>query len=485
MKVVMSKSTLQPLPYDLRIRAERLSGQDLSDITFEVNHKPYQLGTLGYTNGDHICLSPGAFNLPHNKLIEILGHELTHIMQHRAGRLRGELRTGKEDVDYYGSIMEHEAHESGKAFANGSSYAFGKITPKFRNSAPIQTYVLLAGKLLSSVNELSDSATTLLGFIKHGNDWFDWALKQQNHGYSFLNEPQLVEGVQYGLHGNNLISISPCELIVNPAKLLKLSTSDINLLARETSPEQDNKVVDLSVSKMLAANGLRVKSDLVVGTEFLDQVGVADAAIFQMMSLNDLISLFNMVNDATTSSSLDTSIQKEAAQFALGNAQSALEFIDLYEFYISLADKLGSQSGTPEKRSVLAEQYLEDIMTVLYDANLSLIVEQNISVKELRSLIQNWVDGGQNIGFNNLSRGASQVMKGTSIGKPGRSQIVSDVTKKYLSDVQNFIKSNEAASVILSQDGLVNTYTISTKTGTAALDINQQGYLTLAKYQSA
>lgn len=482
-KVEMSQSISHPLPYELRIRAERLTGEDFSKVTYEISDVPHQQGTFGYTDGERMYLSPHVFSLPYNDIIEIFGHELTRIMQHRARDVQGSFHADMIDVEYIEIVMEHEAHKSGNAFANGSLSAFHEITPKFMNSNPIQTYVILGEKWLSSVNELSDSAILLLGFIRQGNDWFNWALKQQTHRYSFSDEYQLVDSVQYGLHGNNLISILPSELIVNPARLLHISLVDMKLLAKEATSQEDNKIVDLSVSKMLVTNGLRVKSDLIVGVEFLKQVGVADAVIFQAMSLNDLIDLFDMVNDATTSSSLDTSIQKEAAGFALDKAKFALEFFDLYRFYISLADKLGNQVGTPEKRSALAAQYLEEITIVLFETGLCPIVEQDHSPAVLRSLIQNRVDGGQDIGFNSLSRGVSQVMQGTQLGKLGKNLVVADTTKQYLSDAQNFIKLNEAGVACLSQDGLSNTYTINSKTATAVLEVNQQGLLTLEKYQ--
>jgi len=469
----------------MRRRAERFFGADLSSCSISISTMPQRLGTPAFAIDEHVFVSASLIGQSYTMLKEVLGHELVHVLQYQAGRDTGSLVKTRGDIRHYDLALEQQAYILGQCFASGIGRCKEQILPKFGNSSPIQTYITLAGQTVRAIDSLSQSAVTVLGFIKNGNEWFDWALKQGDQHYSFVNESQLIEGIQYGLHGNNLLFIPKPGLIVNPSRLLELSADDIKLLSNEITPQGDNTVADLNTSKMLANNQLRVKSDLDVGTEFLEQVKVAQSTIFQAMSLNDLIMLFDMVNEASSSVSLNTASQKEAAAYAVANAQSADEFIDLYEFYITLLGRLNNSPGNATKRSLLADQYLSEIGETLYGVTDAPIIGQGLQATELRSRIQNWVDSGKRVGFRSLTHGACQVMKETTIGKPGVSLNVNDAVADYLDAAQSFIKSNVATTVGLSQDGLMTDYKISNTSGSAALNINYMGILTLAEYQAA
>ena len=470
------------LPIDIRTRAERISGVDLSDVVVQISDKAFSNFGLAATCKTHICISSSLQNLPHNFQVEVLGHEIAHVIQYKKGLMGEAASMGRQEILSHELRMEGEAWIAGKRFSEGSEYAFESLSRKFSNSLPYQQYLLIDGKLISTLSELSEKSQTILQMIESGSKWFEWTAKQEDQGYTFSSESEFLEGVQSGLHGSSLMLISKPDLLVNPVRLLGLSIEELTLLKAKQESEKSNKVESLQVHKILSGNGLRIKSELAIGFDFLKQIGVSDATILQAMSLGDLVDLFDMVDESSSSSSLNSSIQKEGAKFALAIAQNPGEFIDLYKFYITVGDKLGTTATKPAKRKVLAEQYVQDIVECLFDAGLSPIVEPGISPIELRAAIQNWIDGGRYVGFRSVSRGALQVMKNSRLCEPGQTLNTRNVVEEYLTRSQNFLKSYEASPMKLTQDGLVGVYQLNEKEASATLEVTQQGYLTLARY---
>jgi hypothetical protein len=77
----------KPLPEELRERMEPVLGADLSDVRVHEDSKAPSIGAEAYTQGRHIHFTPGKFqpnSLPGRTLI---GHEVGHVIQQRAGRV--------------------------------------------------------------------------------------------------------------------------------------------------------------------------------------------------------------------------------------------------------------------------------------------------------------------------------------------------------------------------------------------------------------
>ena len=479
----MKITSVSRLPYEIRERAERTAKEDLSNVEVAWCVFPSYVSAYGYTRGNCIYLSQEVLRLPHNERVEIFGHEIAHTLQ--CGQKVAADSTCRNSVvsSAVNLGLEVEAVNAGRLFANGGSQPFSSVSRRVCGQGEVQCYLVLNGVALSSVEELSDQARIVAGMIKKGVEWFDWAVTQQRHGFSYSNEPELLEGIQLGLHGSCLMRVADPGLLISPAKLMELTVDDLTLLVNTGTTKKKNKVANLQMSKMLGENQIRISSDLAIGTDFLEQMGVADNELFQVMSLNDLIELFDLVNSASSSGSLDSAIQKEATRFAVAGAQNPGEFADLYRFYLALEEKLPKKTTKAAKRVVLAEQLYEEISESLYSACLSPRVTTDLSGVELRSIIQNWIDGGKHVGFANLPRGAAQVMKGSAIGEPAKTVNISDATDQYMEEVQEFIKTNEADSLSLSQDGAFCRYYLESGNSTAALEVDKQGYLTLLDFQ--
>jgi Domain of unknown function (DUF4157) len=77
----------QPLPETVRHRMESSLGEDLSGIRLHHGHHAGAMGALAYTEGQNIYFQPGHGD-PHTpEGSELLGHEVTHVIQQREGRV--------------------------------------------------------------------------------------------------------------------------------------------------------------------------------------------------------------------------------------------------------------------------------------------------------------------------------------------------------------------------------------------------------------
>ncbi|GEM_PF-4220568 len=77
----------QPLPQPLREKMESAFSTDFSNVRVHEDGKAAKIGALAYTKGTHLHFAPGQFR-PHSvDGQKIIGHELTHVMQQRAGQV--------------------------------------------------------------------------------------------------------------------------------------------------------------------------------------------------------------------------------------------------------------------------------------------------------------------------------------------------------------------------------------------------------------
>ncbi|HKX00818.1 MAG TPA: DUF4157 domain-containing protein [Bryobacteraceae bacterium] len=77
----------QPLPETIRHQMETSFGADFSSVRVHHGQEATLLGASAFTRGEHIHFAPGQYD-PHSSTgQEMLGHELTHVVQQRAGRV--------------------------------------------------------------------------------------------------------------------------------------------------------------------------------------------------------------------------------------------------------------------------------------------------------------------------------------------------------------------------------------------------------------
>ena len=99
------------LPKEVQAKMESALGGDFSDVRIHVGSEVSAIGAIAFTWGSDIHFAPGYYN-PHSiQGQQLLGHELAHVLQQRAGRVRNPFGSGTAVVQDH--ALEAEADRLG------------------------------------------------------------------------------------------------------------------------------------------------------------------------------------------------------------------------------------------------------------------------------------------------------------------------------------------------------------------------------------
>lgn len=102
----------QPLPTAVREKMESAFGASFDDVRIHVGPQASSIGALAFTLGTDLYFAPGQYNPQTIYGQQLLGHELTHVVQQRGGRVRNPFGTGLAVVQDH--AMEAEADRMGR-----------------------------------------------------------------------------------------------------------------------------------------------------------------------------------------------------------------------------------------------------------------------------------------------------------------------------------------------------------------------------------
>ncbi len=84
-----STSTKTNMPEDVQTKMEGSFGTDFSDVNIHKNDSSAtDMGAHAYTQGNNVHFAPGQYDPSSTKGQELIGHELTHVVQQRQGRVQ-------------------------------------------------------------------------------------------------------------------------------------------------------------------------------------------------------------------------------------------------------------------------------------------------------------------------------------------------------------------------------------------------------------
>lgn len=116
------------LPAMVQTKMETSFGADFSDVSIHKNSSQSKdLGAHAYTQGNNIHFAPGQYNPESEKGQELLGHELTHVVQQREGRVNA-------NTQAFGVNINNETSLETEADVMGSKAARGVIQNKPANA---------------------------------------------------------------------------------------------------------------------------------------------------------------------------------------------------------------------------------------------------------------------------------------------------------------------------------------------------------------
>jgi hypothetical protein len=112
------------------MQMERYFEADLSDVRVHVGPEAESIGALAFTVGEDLYFQPAHYQ-PHTSYgLELLGHELTHVMQQREGRVANPFGKGVAVVQ--DNALEEEADRCGREAAQRVT---GPRAPRFSAAA--------------------------------------------------------------------------------------------------------------------------------------------------------------------------------------------------------------------------------------------------------------------------------------------------------------------------------------------------------------
>lgn len=119
-------------------KMESAFGQDFSDVSiFPDSQKATQMKAQAYTQGNNIHFAPGKFQPESKSGQELLGHELTHVVQQRQGRVQPLVQT-KSFALNNSPHLEKEADDFGKLAAGGKRVPLQNKPTATTANAPVQ-----------------------------------------------------------------------------------------------------------------------------------------------------------------------------------------------------------------------------------------------------------------------------------------------------------------------------------------------------------
>lgn len=119
----------RPLAADVRRPLESFFGADFSTVRVHEGPAATAIGAIAFTLGEHIYFAPGQFDPRSPQGLALLGHELTHVVQQRAGRVENPYGGGVAVVQ--DAALEVEADRMGQRLSEHHARSVGRraITP--------------------------------------------------------------------------------------------------------------------------------------------------------------------------------------------------------------------------------------------------------------------------------------------------------------------------------------------------------------------
>ena len=108
----------QRLPEAIQKKMEPVFGSDFSDVRVHVGNEASTIGALAFAHGTDLYFAPGHYNPQTTHGQKLLGHELTHVLQQKAGRVRNPLGSGVAVVQ--DPALEAEAERMGTRAASAT-----------------------------------------------------------------------------------------------------------------------------------------------------------------------------------------------------------------------------------------------------------------------------------------------------------------------------------------------------------------------------
>jgi Domain of unknown function (DUF4157) len=143
------------IPGAVRAKMEKSFGTSFGDVNIHTNSaQAKSIGALAYTQGSNVHFAPGRYDPGSASGQSLLGHELTHVVQQRAGRVPKPTQNKALPINA-DTALEKEADDMGAKAARGElvqmpgagGLSLGGALPMQNSTEPVQCFLPLLKKM--------------------------------------------------------------------------------------------------------------------------------------------------------------------------------------------------------------------------------------------------------------------------------------------------------------------------------------------------
>ncbi|MFM9959170.1 MAG: DUF4157 domain-containing protein [Phycisphaerales bacterium] len=489
---------------DLNDLARRYLGDHGERVSVRVGPEPRAAGCEAFAYGGELYIDPDLFEQPMRRVLEVFGHELCHVAQQRAGRVR--VRNEAAGVPCNADPeLEREADEWGRCVARGEPAP--NVGSALDEPPPpvLQPVVAVGGGLLQSAADLDERARAVIDLIDGGAAWLDRAMGPRADSYWFEDVESLVSGVQEGLHGSPLMLLRSLGLQVSPRRLLLLSNRMLlDMLTNEGVGGDDDGAESagrgprgtggtphagpaLDLARRLVDEGLWTQEELGKVPEFLQRLAPG-ATLFQAVELGDWVGLHELMVELSGTGGAEASLRKQAAGFALGRAVNPAEFVDYSRLFLSLAGSAGEESRSERRHR---GGRIGEICDALLDEARGYMrcptVHPDASASDVHAALASWLQPPNRLGFARLSSAACQFAASLAPFAPldsgsHASVDLADGISRSMSAVEAHALSVVPRGRSVTQDGKLVIFNAENHQARTTLRVDRSGSLTLVSH---
>ena len=464
------------LPYELRRRMERLFRSDFSKVRFDVSPGLDKAGILSCSIGEEIQVAPSFLRASRVDRDFILGHELAHVVQQREGRAEPTFLNVCLDEN-----LEREANQAGEYVVSNKQVHLKKQDKEFPSRSVCQFIISIANEPKGRIDDFSNRFRTILGFIKGGEDWLNWALSLSVPSFPAASEVELIIRIQEGLHSATVLDLASVGILTHPLTLTALNDSDFDAVS--TSIQSGS--LTRKARAILIRNNIKTNKELNTGVKLLSSMGVDGKALFQTLSLLDQSLLSDLSSRLAAMN--NQGLQIEASEYASAVSQTPREFIENTLFYLACVEKYGSTLRSQSTRFAKVESIRESLLSFTYGALRAPVISPPYSEQGLIEELRQWIGQGNQIGFPTPASCMRNLIENTTIdldsinGMQGSLALNSEIAE-YVIQAQNIITAKDPTSTGVTQDGSFRVLNFASKGASVTLWVDLWGMVTLRNF---
>ena len=331
--------------------------------------------------------------------------------------------------------------------------------------------IYINGDPLESISSLETKHQLILSLISNGKEWLKWAIKDSSiPDVRVENERQLLEAVQSGLHNDQYIRFKTFRAVLG--KFLDMTEDDLETFSVAAYGKGDNEGVPQEV---LNSNQILSYSDLADAAAYASSMVTQAPVLFSNPSFSDLLDLAPFVKQVST---MDKKLKKGAELFAQAEASSVPEFIDLFLFFVSAANKQIKNSGGPALQLSVVKQVYDHLLPLLNGLIFTPNIGKVAGLTEIRKQIVPVVGANKFIGYETKQSAAANLADNIAFGKLDETELKMNI-EKYLLEIKNIICLAKTPNGSLRQDGRFTTLQYHQNKTNINLGVDQSGNVVL------